>query len=81
MSFVCWADIRMEKGMRRPESTAQLFHIVFQQSTLKTADPEKSVYVTLLTKTKEPTRRNKEKFILSKNFTGVGAIERVGTGG
>lgn len=80
---MCWADIRMEKGMRRPESTAHFFHIVFQQSTLKTADPEKSVYVTLLTKTKEPTRRNlnKEKFILSKNFTGVGAIERVETGG
>lgn len=65
----------MEKGRRRPESTAQLFHIMFQQSTLKTADPEKSMSVTLLTKTKQLTRcnLNKEKFILSKNFTGVGA--------
>lgn len=80
---MCWADLRMEKGMRRPESTAQLFHIVFQQCTLKTADLEKSMYVTLLTKIKELTRcnLNKEKFVLSMNFTGVGAIERVGTGG
>lgn len=65
----------MEKGRRRPESRAQLFNIMFQQNTLKTAEPEKSMSVTLLTKTKELTRcnLNEEKFILSKNFTGVGA--------